>query len=364
MTKSKQSNKELILSDFNTRKEFLQQFCQKTERLIKELLIENSISIHQISVRVKAEDSLSRKIDKKGDKYKILSDITDIIGIRIIVYLENEVDIVASILDKEFKVDRENSIDKRNLKIDSFGYKSLHYVIGYNDERCALTEYKKYADFKAEIQIRSVLQHAWAEIEHDIGYKGDKEIPEQYKRTFHRVAALLETADLEFVRLKKELREYEKELPKEIEKRPDTVRIDKASLKSYLYNSTLVKKIEASIIQNTGAPIEQEVDNCEFIISKFDFFKIETIKDLDDLLNSKKKIIIDFASFFINNSRIIPIGISVFYLFYILVLEEGESIDKINEYIAFGSKNLTTRKNFAKDLLDKYKIFKQQQTSK
>ena len=46
-----------------------------------------------------------------------------------------------------------------------------------------------------EIQIRTVMQHAWAEIEHDLGYKSKEDIPDKYRRQFSILAGLIELAD-------------------------------------------------------------------------------------------------------------------------------------------------------------------------
>ena len=79
---------------------------------------------------------------------------------------------------------------------------SMHYVVSIHQNRLKFTEYKSYTNLKIEIQIRSILQHGWAEIEHDLGYKGAKGIPDEFKRDFNRISALLETADNEFDRLR------------------------------------------------------------------------------------------------------------------------------------------------------------------
>jgi len=178
-------------------------------RLVRDLLRAENISYHQIDSLVKAVSSLSKKIDSKNNKYTDLSQITDLVGIRIITYLGSEVDLVNDVLTKEFTIDTKNSIDKRELETNVFGYRSLHLIVSLDDGRCKLAEYKQYVDLKCEIQIRSILQHAWAEIEHDLGYKSALSVPQNYTRSFNRLAALLESADIEFVRLKKELMEYE-----------------------------------------------------------------------------------------------------------------------------------------------------------
>jgi ppGpp synthetase/RelA/SpoT-type nucleotidyltranferase len=326
----------------------------KAETLVNELLKEKKIAVHQVAVRVKSLDSLTRKLEKKRGKYSQLSDLTDIVGVRIIVYLENEVDLVAQIIDNEFFVDTENSIDKRNLKIDTFGYRSLHYVAGLSKERSGLTENRKFAGLKAEIQIRSVLQHAWAEIEHDIGYKGEKEIPEQYKRTFHRVAALLESADLEFVRLKNDLAGYEKEVSKTIKSKPNTVKIDKASITSYLISSKLVRDMDQTIIEGTSGKSHNGTELVELILIKSGFFHFVTIKDLDDSLHEHKAEVTAFAIQYLSNSNsTFGKGISIFYLFYYLAAKT-ENINNVNAYLQHGGAKLG-KNDFATVLLAAYK---------
>ncbi|RYX80349.1 (p)ppGpp synthetase, partial [bacterium] len=201
--------KESILEDYKKNKKTYHAYRERIINLLNDLLSAEQIVVHQLVGRTKSLESLSKKIDDKNGKYKSVDEITDIIGIRIITYLESNIDPVAELIEKEFIKDAANSIDKRKLQADQFGYKSLHIVVSLDDDRIKLKEYKRYKDLKCEIQIRSILQHAWAEIEYDLGYKGEISVPEQYKRSFNRLSAQLETADIEFDRLKTELANYE-----------------------------------------------------------------------------------------------------------------------------------------------------------
>ena len=155
---------EKIINDFRNTYSNHIDFKAKLEILIRDLLKSNGVKEHQITCRVNDIDKLEEKVKRKKEKYSKLSDITDLIGLRIITYYEDDVDLIADILKKEFIIDDINSIDKRVLENDKFGYRSLHYVVNLNKTRSGLTEYKKYKSLKAEIQIRSILQHAWAEI--------------------------------------------------------------------------------------------------------------------------------------------------------------------------------------------------------
>ncbi|WP_441293061.1 hypothetical protein ACSRUE_06010 [Sorangium sp. KYC3313] len=64
--------------------------------------------------------------------------------------------------------------------------------------RTRLPEHGPFADTTAEIQARTILQHAWAEIEHDIQYKSTSVIPTEIRRRFMSIAGMLEIADREF----------------------------------------------------------------------------------------------------------------------------------------------------------------------
>jgi len=97
-------------------------------------------------------------------------------------------------------------------------------------DRCANDEYRHCEGLKAEIQIRSILQHGWAEIEHDLGYKTNISLPNHLRRRLSLLSGLLELADSAFLTIRDELKKYENELPTLIQYQPEKVLIDKVSL--------------------------------------------------------------------------------------------------------------------------------------
>jgi len=304
-------------------------FQIKLESLFRELLIQRNINFHKIEARVKDPKSLDNKISLKNEKYKDISDVTDLIGIRIITYFEDEVDKVAKIIEAEFVLDKENSIDKRVLETDKFGYKSLHYVLSLSTQRKALTEYKRFANIKFEVQIRSILQHAWAEIEHDIGYKGEFAIPDQLKRSFFRVAALLEVADIEFVNIKQAIAQYESTVNEVIQKHPEQVDLNISSLRSFISNNSLVKKIDEKLSKESGIRLNEQMADPSYDLDRLHFLGIRTIDDLTKALKTNEENILKFASEWLGKSThrandSFNAGISIFYLCYILVGQKGD----------------------------------------
>lgn len=280
--------KDNILKEYTEKKYLFEKLSNRLKTLINNILEENKIIIHQLSSRVKEEKSLSDKIDIKEGKYQCLNDITDIVGIRIITYLDSDVDIIAEMIKKEFNIDEENSIDKRKLDNDVFGYRSLHYVASFNEERRNLTDLRSIKDLKFEIQIRSILQHAWAEIEHDLGYKSTVSVPDNFIRSFNRLSALLETADIEFDRLKKDLKSYEKRLPQLIENTPNDIEINQASIISFA-NNNQVNKSAISIIQSITKCEINNITSSETLLKQLNFLDISTIGKLDIFMTSYKE---------------------------------------------------------------------------
>ena len=130
---------------------------------------------------------------------------------RVVTYYSDDVDRIASILEKKFTVDRVNSIDKRHiLNVDQFGYMSLHYICYLPEELYVSDKYHNINKIPFEVQVRTSLQDAWAQIMHDIGYKSDVEVPKALLRRLNRLAGLLEIADEEFKSIRQTSDEYRK----------------------------------------------------------------------------------------------------------------------------------------------------------
>ena len=179
-----------ILEDFRGERERLVRLGELVQTKLEEMAKELEMPVLSIEHRVKTEQSLQEKLYRKGEKYKSLQDITDLLGARIICFFSDDVDKIGARVQNEFVIDADKSTDKRaQLRVDAFGYLSLHYICalphkaGFPEELCR---------FQFEIQIRTALQHVWAAINHDIGYKSEFGVPRVITRQFSRLAGLLE----------------------------------------------------------------------------------------------------------------------------------------------------------------------------
>lgn len=205
---------EAIMEEYRRQRPLMLEVESRITKRLNEYLAETDVVVAAVESRVKTEDSLAGKLERKGSKYKSLADITDIIGVRIITFYLDDVDVVASAVERLFEVDWQNTVDKRRLHaLDSFGYLSLHYICRMPDMPCgtagAPSDVKPY---RFEIQMRTLLQHAWSNINHDTGYKSGVEIPREYIRNLNRIAGMLELADEQFSRIRAELTDYRRRM--------------------------------------------------------------------------------------------------------------------------------------------------------
>ena len=172
--------------------------------LIKSLLETLDIKYHTIEHRTKTIESLEEKIVRKNIR-DIKEEVMDISGIRIILYYQEDVDKVVDLIKNNFIIDEKNSINKVDLyDSNEFGYLSVHYIVTLGNNRNVLPEWKNYSELKAEIQIRTVLQHSWASISHELIYKKKYEIPKKLARKLYQLAGLFELADEQFSNIKEE----------------------------------------------------------------------------------------------------------------------------------------------------------------
>ncbi len=289
-----------ILISYDEQKDIFDSYALALKSLLNTLIRSEGVHIHSLDSRVKTRKSLENKIEKKK-KYVSINNITDIVGIRIITHYADDVDKIAQLVEREFTIDKENSIDKRvSLEPEKFGYLSLHYIVTLNEARIGLKEYSLYKDIKAEIQIRSILQHAWAEIEHDIGYKQTNGLPNVLRRSFSRLAGLLELADDEFIKIKDRIAERQQEVSKDMESGLGESLLDIVALGEFLNKSRVLDEISHQIKLRYGitvTPPSKDYDLAHLFNALF-YAGIVTIRDLTNALIQMKEYVIDRVSLF------------------------------------------------------------------
>ena len=157
---------EAMLSEFDRKMPLLQRLNSMTVNLLEQLLSDAKVEAQPVTSRVKSRESLEEKLSQEDKVYNDLSQIDDLLGIRIITYFEDQLEQVDALLRRELDVVNEHSYDRISvLATDQFGYRSIHYVCHHTKSRLALSEYRMFIGQTFEIQTRSLLQHAWAQID-------------------------------------------------------------------------------------------------------------------------------------------------------------------------------------------------------
>jgi len=172
----------------------------EAKRIVEKNLNLKGIAYHNIYPRIKSLGSFETKI-RKGIHY-LPKNMQDLAGVRIICYVKSDVDKVCDIIESNFNIDANKTKNREKiLSENKMGYSSIQYVCKLPNLRTKLSENLHLSDRLFEIQVRTILQHAWAEIEHDDLYKNSNKLSGEIKRQFYLVSSILESADNELERL-------------------------------------------------------------------------------------------------------------------------------------------------------------------
>ncbi len=102
MTQSKKrASIDDVLAEFDAKEDLLAAFCAKTKSLIEASLQDADIRYQSVQARVKTKKKLKEKYLDERKNYQRLDDITDLAGLRVITYYDNDVDRVAELIRRE-----------------------------------------------------------------------------------------------------------------------------------------------------------------------------------------------------------------------------------------------------------------------
>ena len=163
------------------------------------ILDEAGINYLTIDGRAKGIASFAEKATRSESGKALyvdpLTDIGDQLGVRVITYVRDDVEAVAALLAEQLPVLDDRDFGELTASQGRFGYASRHLQVEIEGR-------------VVQVQLRTVLQHAWAEFEHDIRYKGTVPVEHasEFDRRFTLAAGLLELADQEFSAIRERLR--------------------------------------------------------------------------------------------------------------------------------------------------------------
>jgi putative GTP pyrophosphokinase len=265
-------------SAYSKKRPLYNEFARVVADLLQEALKSTDVKVHSVDYRAKTLSSFAKKagaahpLDPTRPKYQDpLNDITDMAGVRVITFLPAAVEQVGSAVTAQFEVIEHEDKVERLTREERFGYTSVHYLVRLRDNRTSLLEYRRFAGLVGEIQVRTILQHAWAEIEHDIEYKAAEAVAQWVRRRFMAVAGMLEIADVHFQEIQDEVRQRRRVATESVEEG----RLDRAELTADALRSYLERRLGGDrrvgesnyeawvrVLRELGFTSVQQVDDC------------------------------------------------------------------------------------------------------
>ena len=171
---------------------------------VRQALDTREIKVANLLGRTKEIASLSEKIKRK--KYTNVAEVPDLAGVRIVCMYSSQTDEVATLIRDEFEI--LEALDKsEELGANRMGYQGIHFLVklgpSYSGPR-----YRSLKGLRCEIQVRTVLQDAWALISHHLVYKNEDAVPLRLRRDLNNVTSLLEMAQSVFDSVEKKREQY------------------------------------------------------------------------------------------------------------------------------------------------------------
>ncbi|MDA0182059.1 hypothetical protein OJ997_17270 [Solirubrobacter phytolaccae] len=265
-------------------------FTAELARLFERLLEIEDVDYVQLEKRTKTVSSFTEKIERKNSKYPDpLEDITDLTGLRIILYYADDVVDVGKLIEREFAVDWNHSLRQgADRDPDRFGYRSDHYVIRLPAARAALPEWRRFADVCAEIQVRTAMQHAWAAVDHKIRYKKE-DLPRDLQRRLFTLSALLEVADDQFSALRALSADIQQAYADRVARGDLSAEVDALSLRAFLEDTDAASIWQQRALEAGLEPWDGDIFDdtaMDRLLSLLRASNIRTLNQLDDLLTS------------------------------------------------------------------------------
>ncbi len=255
-----------MLNEYEAQRAGLAAMGERLHAELRAILAQAFVPVQFVSWRLKSPASLSHKLARPEKTYRQLWDVTDLVALRVATYFEDHLEQVSRLVEQHFRVDFMHSADKTKPA----GYRSIHYV-------CAAGQ-GPHPDFRFELQLRTALQHAWAEVEHDLGYKVDDAVPEAIRRRFSRVAGLLEIADQEFVSIRRDLASS-RELVRATLKKEGALPIDLVSLDA-LVREPEIERLDREVARALSADFSEQPFFPDYLVKLLRLAGLENTREV------------------------------------------------------------------------------------
>ena len=190
-----------------------EKLCDEVSYILRKALKSAGVEFAHITARAKSIESFCEKILRKSYS-KPFEDITDFAGVRIVYLYSSNRKMIEDIVELEFEI--VEKVDKISTKhADKFGYGALHYLLKIKKYHSG-ARYDDLKNLVCELQIRTILQDAWAIVAHHLSYKQESDVPIELQRKLNALSGLFETADDQFENIRVARLDYQDKVRKEI----------------------------------------------------------------------------------------------------------------------------------------------------
>ena len=203
--------------------------------ILEQKIQTKNIPYDAIYGRVKTFDSFIKKIQKK-EILDPFSEIHDICGTRVICFFLSQKKEIEIVLEDNFEI-IEKDEKEQNIPMESFDYLSINYTACLTS-KCSGARYEGLHNTKFEIQLRTITEHAWCAVSHNLSYKHPNAIPTSLKKNLYALNALFYLAGRNF----EELYQASQNM-KEEEDRKDLKQIGKEEINFDTLAAYLKKKL-------------------------------------------------------------------------------------------------------------------------
>ena len=263
---------------YRQRRPVYERLGENVRRTLEERLGDEEIQIFRVESRAKKVGSFLEKATTKQYRDP-RREVKDLCGVRVIAFIEADLSRIAEAISRLFKVieepDKQGELGTRRV-----GYRSVHLVCELGPDRLDLEENRPYEGLAFEVQVRTLLQHAWAEIEHDRNYKFYGELPKEIERRLFVVAGVLELVDREFSEIAENIEEIRGEYAREAkEGREASQELNELSLQEFFSNSSRELEGLKSVLWRNHEPFE-------VVIGELRRFSVRTLGQVSALFTS------------------------------------------------------------------------------
>lgn len=250
-----------------------QRLCDEVKYILEKKIRSAGIEIGHLSARAKTLESFCEKIERKIYRNPTV-EITDLSGVRIVYLYASDRARLEQLVEEQFDI--HEKVDKvSDQGVEKFGYGALHYIVTLKEQHAG-ARYDDLRGVRCEIQIRTILQDAWAIVAHHLSYKHEEDIPKELIRKLHALSGLFETADDQFEIINRARIEYQTRMKDSISANAEL------SLEAHVNLDSLLAYMAWKFPDRDTSSREAAAD----LLEELNRFGYRKLKNIDDAVNS------------------------------------------------------------------------------